>query len=140
MWRKIIPITMALTLVAWAAYLPVYAAGPSFNPAIYADGEVWSTKGLADLPPPNGHNDKSFDKLFIFINGAEGQLPVAEAAPGNRDYNGGRWSTRTAMWDESIENPPVLRSYDEIVMYQSSGDLHIGMGGAYFECPLLPVK
>ena len=82
MWRKITLMAMVLTLVAAAFSLSVYADGPSFNPAIYADGELWSTKGLKDFPPPNDHNLQSFDKLFSFTNGAAGQFPVAEAAPG----------------------------------------------------------
>jgi len=137
MRRKIILITMVFTLVAWVVYLPVYAAGPSFNPAIYADGEVWSTKGLADLPPPNGHNNQSFDKLFSFVNGAAGQLPVAEAAPGNPEYNGGRWNLQLVTW---ISDPVVVTSYDEIQMHLAAQDLVIVTGNSYFECPLLPVK
>ena len=33
------------------------AAGPSFEPAIWGDGRPWSTRGLANLPAPNEHND-----------------------------------------------------------------------------------
>jgi len=138
MLRKITLMTMVLTLVAGAFTLSVYADGPTFLPAFYADGELWSTKGLADLPPPNGHNLKSFDKLFNFTNGAAGQLSVAEAAPGNQDYNGGRWSTQDVTW--LIIDPPIVRSYDEIVEHEMDGDLYITPTGNYFECPLLPVK
>jgi len=138
MWRKITFIITTLALMVWATSPCVYARGPSFNPTIYADGEVWATKGLADLPPPNGHNSQSFDKLFSFVNGAAGQLPVAEAAPGNLAYNGGRWNLQLVMW--TIPNPPVVTSYDEIEMHDALGDLEIGPGNRYFECPLLPVK
>jgi len=139
MWRKITLVTMILTLAAWAASLSVYADGPDFSTAaIYADGEVWATKGVADLPPPNGHNSQSFDKLFSFVNGAAGQLPVAEAAPGNRAYNGGRWNLQSVMW--TIPNPPVVTSYDEIEMHADLDELEIGPGNRYFECPLLPLK
>ena len=71
---------------------------PNFMPALYADGEVWGTKAAALLPPPNGRNTHSFDKLFVIVNGAPGQLPVGEAAPRNPMYNGGRWFTHTVMW------------------------------------------
>lgn len=94
---------------------------PSFSPMVYADGEAWGTKGTTALPAPNDHNRQSFDELFVFVNGADGQLPVGEASPGNRYYNGGRWATQTAMWtDEGLaaHDPPP----------------------AYFQCPLLPVK
>ncbi len=124
---------------------------PNFSPALYADGEVWGTKGTTDLPPPNEHNMQSFDKLFIFIGSAgPGQLPVAEAAPGNPSYNGGRWFTHLVTWTESYvdahDSLPVLTSYDEIMLHHDLGDLSIVPGSpgggpaTYFQCPLLPVK
>ena len=76
---------------------------PNFGPALYADGETWGTKGTTTLPMPNEYNTHSFDKLFVIINSntPDGQLPVSEAAPGNPDYNGGRWYTHTAEWTEA---------------------------------------
>jgi hypothetical protein len=129
--------------VAWAN-----PGAPNFGPALYGDGEVWGTKGAAAIPAPNGHNNQSFDKLFIFVNGGAGQLAVAEAAPGNPAFNGGRWFTQTAMWTAAgmaAHNLlPVLMSYDEIQVHYSLGHLAIAPGSPnatpdYFECPLLPV-
>lgn len=117
---------------------------PNFTPALYGDGELWGTKATTELPAPNGKNAQSFDKLIVIVNGASGQLPVSEAAPGNPDYNGGRWFTHTAMWNHGA--PEVLTSYDEVMHYYDLGELSIAegsfMGGppAYFLCPLLPVK
>ena len=124
---------------------------PNFSPAIYANGEVWGTKDAADLPPPNENNVQSFDKLFIFVGeAAPGQLPVAEAAPGDRYYNGGRWFTHVVSWTEAgmeAHDPlPVLMSYDDILLHYDLGHLTINPGSpgggpaTYFECPLLPVK
>jgi hypothetical protein len=135
---------MALTGVTLA-----YAAAPNFSPAIYGDGELWGTKGLGELPAPNGHNNQSFDKLFIFVNGAPGQLPVSEAAPGNPAFNGGRWSAQTVLWTDAglaAHDPlPVLKSYADIQLHLSLGHLaiahgHPAGGPDYFECPLLPVR
>jgi hypothetical protein len=126
------------------------AQQPNFGPAVYGDGAVWGTKGTTGLPAPNQNNLQSFDKLFIIVNGAAGQLPVSEAAPGNPLYSGGRWFTHTVMWTDAglaAHNPlPVLTSYDDITLHYSLGHLAIAagspMGGppAYFQCPLLPVK
>lgn len=126
------------------------AQAPNFGPALFGDGEIWGTKGLGELPPANGRNNRSFDKLFVIVNGAAGQLPVAEAAPGNSAYNGGRWYTHTVMWTAdgiANNNPlPVLMSYDAIHYHEAMGDLMIAagspMGGPpdFFLCPLLPVK
>jgi hypothetical protein len=141
----IVPFTLALALTGMAQANP---GAPDFSPALYGDGEIWGTKGAATLPAPNEHNMQSFDKLFVFVNGAPGQLPVAEAAPGNRLFNGGRWATQTAMWTAegmAAHDPlPVLMSYEEVQLHHDLGHLAIAPGSPgdtpdYFECPLLPV-
>jgi hypothetical protein len=126
------------------------AQQPNFSAAIYGDGEVWGTKGTTELPAPTGNNVTSFDKLFVIVNGAAGQLPVSEAAPGNPAYNGGRWFTHTVMWTteglEAHDPLPVLMSYDDILFHYNLGHLEIAPGSPaggpdpYFQCPLLPVK
>lgn len=147
---------LIFVLVFVLAFLTVMPASanpgqPNFSPAVYGDGTAWGTKGAAALPPPNASNLKSFDKLFVFTNGSEGQLPVAEAAPGNPRYNGGRWYTHTVSWTaqgltDHAGNPPVLKSYAEIAFHLSLGHLMITAGSPaggppdFFECPLLPVK
>jgi hypothetical protein len=124
---------------------------PNFGPALYADGEVWGTKGTTTLPPPNEHNLQSFDMLFVITNGAAGQMPVGEAAPGNPNYNGGRWFTQTVMWTADGMDAyggalPVLMSYEEIEYNYDMEYLEIKAGSPaggppdYFQCPLLPVK
>ena len=65
------------------AAVPAFTAGPNFGEAIYADGRAWGTKGNSQFPPPKGHNDQSFDGLYIYgDDAADGQLALAEAAPG----------------------------------------------------------
>lgn len=135
MLRKLSVLFLALTAVLLQV-TPSFAQPPSFGPAIYADGEMWATQGVTQLPPPNGHNDQSFDKLFRFTNPASGQLAVAEAAPGNPMYNGGRWNAYDVTWN--ISNPPVVTSYAELM--QHAADLTIVSANDYFECPLRPVK
>ena len=148
MKRVVFSIPLMLIVFAGAGW--ANPGAPNFGPALYGDGQVWGTKGAAALPTPNGHNDPSFDKLFVIVNGAPGQLPVAEAAPGNPAYNGGRWFTHTVMWTAegiAAHDPlPVLMSYAEIGVHQGLGHLAIAPGSPaggpppYFECPLLPVR
>jgi hypothetical protein len=147
--RPVHLITVLALLLTAAGLVWANPGAPNFSPALYGDGEVWGTKGAAALPAPNGHNNQSYDKLFVIVNGAPGQMPVAEAAPGNPAYNGGRWFTHTAMWTAAgmaANDPlPVLMSYEDIQMYAGLGHLAIAPGPpeggppAYFECPLLPV-
>jgi len=137
----------ALVFVATAAG---WAQKPNFSAAVWGDGELWGTKFTTELPAPQEHNQQSFDKLFVIVNGAAGQLPVSEAAPGNTLYNGGRWFTHTVMWTAAgllANDPlPVLTSYDEIMLHEEMGHLVIAPGSpaggppTYFQCPLLPVK
>lgn len=143
-----LPLAPLALLLALSGVTLAYADTPNFGPAIYGDGEVWGTKGLGELPAPNGHNDQSFDKLFLFVNGAPGQLAVSEAAPRNPAYNGGRWSAQTVMWTaagQMAHDPlPVLTSYADIQLHYNLGHLAIASGNPsggpdYFECPLLPV-
>jgi hypothetical protein len=129
--------------------VPAFAEGPSFEPAIYADGVAWSKKGLGTLPAPNERMMRSFDRLYLI----EGQaMPVSEAGPGNPDYNGGRWATQAARWTEEAlshygDDLPVLTRFgpvedpESILYHLEAGDLVLVAGSpSYFECPLLPVK
>jgi hypothetical protein len=148
--QMFVSLALVLALVVFAGVSAANPGAPNFGAALYGDGEVWGTKGAAALPPPNGNNNQSFDKLFVIVNGASGQLPVAEAAPRNPAYNGGRWFTHTAMWTAegmAAHDPlPVLMSYADIRFHQDLGHLEVAPGSPaggpppYFECPLLPVR
>lgn len=139
-------------LLAFSATALADRGKPNFGPALYGDGELWGSKGTTQLPAPNDHNLQSFDVLLVITNSNNpaGQLPVAEAAPGNPRYNGGRWFTHTAEWtaegfmDHGIV--PILTSYDEVMLHHDLGHLIITPGSfpdgppVYFQCPMLPVK
>jgi hypothetical protein len=117
------------------------AGKPDFSAGVYADGEAWGTKATTSLPAPNGKNNQSFDKIFVFTNGAEGQLPVGEAAPRNPNYNGGRWWVHTATWIDDLPHAKVvLTSYEDVMFHYALGHLIIADAETYFQCPLLPVK
>jgi hypothetical protein len=118
---------------------------------------MWGTKVTTGLPAPMGNNAHSFDGFFFITDpgwvasdGPAGWLqpPVMEAAPGNPDYNGGRWVTiRVTVTDAGDVDFP-LTSYAEILQEAGEGNLTIGntpeSDGAhpwlYFQCPLLPYK
>ncbi|MFL7811122.1 MAG: hypothetical protein AB8I80_20960 [Anaerolineae bacterium] len=143
MFRRISSV-LAVIVLGLLAAVPVFAAPgqPTFGAAIYADGVAWGTKGTTALPNPEGAAG-SFDKLYIFTNGATGQLAVSEAGPGNPSYNGGRWETWTATWNQDTD--VVVKSETDLLVYVDSGALTIHIGSpddhpAYFQCPLLPVK
>lgn len=152
---------MTILLVLFAGVLVadfVFAdpGKPNFTPSIYADGVAWGTKVTTTLPAPNDHNLQSYDIFYVIVADSPDdldpmQLPVSDAGPRNRNYNGGRWFTHTATWTEAgylaHGTPlPLLKSYEDIMFHVELGHIEITPGSpvggppAYFSCPLLPVK
>ena len=82
-------LSVATTLLAWGVLATAAGAGSGgvTGPAFYVDGQLYRTVNTpTDLPATAP--DDSFDVIYEFF----GLQPnVAEAAPGDRDYNGGRW-------------------------------------------------
>jgi hypothetical protein len=135
MKKKLLTIAFLVALLV-ISVVPALADGPNFGPAIYADDETWGTKGTADLPAPNGNNNQSYDGLFKFPGGEiEGQLAVAEAAPSNPNYNGGRWIEYNVTWNGT---PELVTSYAQLMRLEQAGEVTIVATGNYFQCPLLP--
>lgn len=145
---KSISLLMGGLLLVFANIANAGPGQPNFMAAIYGDGEIWGTKGTTSLPAPNENNAQSFDKIYVVTNANNPnsvQLPVSEAAPGNPNYNGGRWSLQTATWTAEgfVAHggyAPVLTSEEDIKYNEELGYLIIESGSAYFQCPLLPVK
>jgi hypothetical protein len=62
---------------------------------------------------------------------------VAEAAPTNTAYNGGRWAEYLVTW---VGTPELVTSYEQLMMLEQDGEVIISATGNYFQCPLLPTK
>jgi hypothetical protein len=137
MKKKVLALAFVVVLLVVAA-VPAFAGGPNFGPAIYADDQVWGTKFTTNLPAPNANNRQSYDGLFTFPGGEiEGQMPVGEAAPGNPNYNGGRWIEYEVTW---VGTPELVTSYAQLQALMQAGTVTVTETGTYFSCPLLPVK
>jgi hypothetical protein len=63
-------------------------AGGVTGPAFYVDGQLYRTVNTPTDLSGTGAPAQAWDVIYDF-GGA--QLNVATAAPGDRDYNGGRW-------------------------------------------------
>lgn len=137
---KMLPILLLLVLLV---ALPAAAQKPDFGPHVIVDGVAWGTKAVTPLPV-NEHNHHSFDNLYVFPpeTAHPDQLLVGDSAPGDTDFNGGRWDTHTVIWKVT---PTLLTSDAEIFAHEELGHLEIRDGSFqggppdYFECPLLPV-
>jgi hypothetical protein len=97
---------VALPLGVLAATMaPASAAGIS-GPAFYVDGELYRTVATPNDLSGTGAPDHSFDTIYQLAD----QRSVADAAPGDPGYNGGRWQVRNVTYED----------YDAVLMY---GDL-----------------
>ncbi|HUG09911.1 MAG TPA: hypothetical protein VMM36_02800 [Opitutaceae bacterium] len=142
----------ALAALAYATPSFALPGKPGFAASLWGDGRLWSSKATAILPAPTEKNLHSYDMLFVIINSNAdgGQFPVAEAAPGNPDFNSGRWFVHTAWWTEQglawYGTVPVITSYAELLEEVIIGNMAFAPGSPaggpppYFQCPMLPVK
>lgn len=71
-------------------------------------------------------------RKVVNSNNPDGQLPVAEAAPGNPLYNGERWFTHEVTWTQAgfdaYGTVPVLMTYMDIMIHYDLGHLEIMPG------------
>jgi hypothetical protein len=137
-------------VAALAASASAYGAGSGgvTGPAFYVDGELYRTVATPTDISHTGAPAHSFDTIYDF--GGE-QPNVATAAPGDRDYNGGRWMVHALAFNTSCA--ATVAAHDS----NGSGDLDsdaevqaaladAGPGGATdagvvkrFVCPAIPL-
>ena len=104
------------------------------GPAIYVDGQAYRTVGTPTDFSQTGAPDHSFDTIYDIA----GQMNVATAAPGDRDYNGGRWMVIGATWNV---DPYDLFSEEEVLAAADAGDITLTQEPIkWFECPVIPSR
>lgn len=139
---------LSLSTLALAA--PALAGGATkVDNAIWNDGDLYGTvvTPTSFVAPP----EHSTDIIYSFMmSGVAGQRSIAEAAPGDPDFNGGRWSVMQVMYTESglaalTDGDPSqptalveLTSDAELMEHVELGHLEVFPTGFYFECPMLP--
>jgi hypothetical protein len=103
-------------------------AGPPGG-KIYVHDEAYKTVGTpADLP-----NHGNFDHIYVL--GAP-LANVADAAPGDQEWNGGRWEVRKVQWDTIA--PMQFTNVEDLLAAADRGEISIGPVVRRFECPLIP--
>ena len=113
--------------------------------AIWADGLVYDTVLTTNsFKAPPSH---TVDILYVFdMSGLGGQRPVSEAAPGDKDYNGGRWWVQFVVFTPSgmdAHDPDgdgvvnfELTSAEAVLGHVLLGHVTILESSVYFSCPL----
>jgi hypothetical protein len=104
--------------------------GPPTN-QIYANDELFTgVNAPRDLP-----NHGKFDAIYVL---GPGLMAVADAAPGDRDYNGGRWEVYQVTWNTIT--PTQFTNSDQVDAAAAAGQISIGNVVRRFECPLIPIR
>jgi hypothetical protein len=149
--RHIRNISVAAVVVAVLAVTPAAFAQNGATviseDAIWANGELY---GTVVTPTSFKHvPSHSTDVIYSFMmNELQGQRSVSEAAPGDRDYNGGRWRVYLAFFTplgETVHDADgdglvdfELTTAEQVLEHQALGHLEIVDANFSFVCPLLP--
>jgi hypothetical protein len=82
------PLLAVLSVAGLGLAAPAQAAGVS-GPGFWIDGSVYRTVATPTDLSGTGAPESTYDAIYSF---AGAQLNVAEAKPGDSDFNGGRWA------------------------------------------------
>jgi hypothetical protein len=119
-------LVLALSGPAAAAGLGPPAGG------FYVDDVAYVTIGTPTDLSGTDAPASSFDTLYA----VEGQtLAVASSAPGDSDYDGGRWMRFQVTWNVT---PYLLTSEEDVLAAADAGDVTIASTpDAQFVCPVI---
>jgi len=138
--RRVMAGASAVALVATIGASSVFAGGPP-HIGFYVDGHLYRTLGTPTDFFGTGAPASTFDKIYALGKDAQGNdlTNVAEAKPGDTDYNGGRWMVLPVTWADGVT--PIQYTFDwEILQAEHDGLLSIGDPVKEFLCPVIPVQ
>lgn len=136
MFRRIGSALAASALLLTVAASSVAAGGPP-SLSFYVDDARYRTLGTPTDFSDTGAPASSFDRIYVL---GDGLINVAEAKPGDRDYNGGRWMVLPVTWAEGV-TPVQLTSAEAVEAYANAGWLTISTSPVKeFLCPVIPVQ
>jgi hypothetical protein len=146
--RRLFLLGLVLSL-AMAGSAFAAGSGGVTGPAFYVDGQLYRTVATPTDLSGSGAPAGSFDTIYALAGQSHN---VATAAPGDRDYNGGRWMVHAITYNTSWA--ATVAAHD----VNGSGDLDsaaevwaaladVGPGGATdagvvksFVCPVIKLK
>lgn len=142
--------TLALVaLLVTATAVLANGAGGVTGPAFYVDGDLYRTVGTPTDLSGTGAPASTFDAIYD-IGGA--QAPVAEAAPGDHGYNGGRWQVHALSFNTDYATTLAAHDLNGSGMIDSVAEVSSALadGGAAgmadngvvasFECPVIKLR
>lgn len=136
MFRRLGSALAASALLLSVAASTVAAGGPP-SLSFYVDDARYRTVGTPTDFSRTGAPASSFDRIYAL---GSGLINVAEAKPGDRDYNGGRWMVLPVTWAAGV-TPVQLTSAEAVEAYADAGWLTIASAPVKeFLCPVIPVQ
>ena len=114
---------------------------------IWANGELF--RSIVTSATFDG-DQGNFDPLYVLPSPytfAEGYDHLSGSAPGDRDYNGGRWEVFMLKTDGAVP-PNYIATPEELAAYAGVTSTDDGAFDpdhwmsvhVYFECPMLPMR
>ena len=130
--RRLISAIVGATF-AISALTSIAAAGGPPKLAFYVDDVRYRTVGTPTDFSGTGAPASTYDRIYALGNGLAN---VAEAKPGDRDFNGGRWAVMPITWNIT---PVQFTNDQQILAAAAAGDITIGAPIRYFFCSVSPV-
>jgi hypothetical protein len=130
----------ALALMATIGASSVFAGGPP-KIGFYVDDVLYRTVGTPTDFFGTGAPASTFDKIYALGKDADGNdlINVAEAKPGDRDFNGGRWMVLPLTWSDGV-TPVQFTNDAQILQAAADGLLTIASAPVKeFLCPVIQV-
>jgi hypothetical protein len=134
MFRRLAAAVTSAALLISVAASSVAAGGPP-SLSFYVDDVRYRTVGTPTDFFGTGAPDSSFDKIYAL---GSGLINVAEAKPGDRDFNGGRWQVYQVTFTN--EAPVQYTNDADILAARDAGLLTISADPIReFFCSVSPV-
>lgn len=132
--RRIGSAAAAVTLLASIGASGVLAGGPP-NLGFYVDDVRYRTVGTPTDFFGTGAPESTYDRIYNLGTG----INVAEAKPGDRDFNGGRWLVYVVTWAAGV-TPVQYTNVEQIYAAEDAGLLTINpVPVKAFFCNVAPV-
>jgi len=126
-------VTSAALLVSVAASTVAAGGPPSLS--FYVDDVRYRTVGTPTDFTNTGAPASTYDRIYAL---GSGLINVAEAKPGDTDFNGGRWMVLPVTWSAGV-TPTQLTSAEDVEAWADAGLLTIASTPAkQFLCPVIP--
>jgi len=134
MFRRLAAAVTSAALLVTVAASAVAAGGPP-SLSFYVDDARYRTVGTPTDFSGTGAPAFTYDAIYAL---GDGLINVAEAKPGDTDYNGGRWMVLPITWADGV-TPTQLTSAEEVQAWADAGLLTIATSPAkQFLCPVIP--